>query len=142
MNADWLAPFYQGIEYLAFGRALEHCRFFPHSDLPLASGQVLILGEGDGRFLARFLRRHPVVQVDVIDLSAKMLLLAENRISPMDRARVRFLRADATEWSSGGKHYDLIVTQFFFDCLSAGQTRQLIPPARDSSDAPRELDCC
>ena len=55
MNADPIASSYRWLEYAAFGLALEHARFdfLSHA---AAARRVLILGEGDGRFLARLLR--------------------------------------------------------------------------------------
>ena len=54
MNADRIASGYRWLEYAAFGLALEQARF---DFLSRAAGarRVLILGEGDGRFLARLL---------------------------------------------------------------------------------------
>ena len=55
MNADPIASSYRWLEYAAFGLALENARFdfLSHA---AAARRVLILGEGDGRFLARLLR--------------------------------------------------------------------------------------
>ena len=51
---------------------------------------VLILGDGDGRFTAEFVKRNPVAVVDSVDLSRRMLELAEGRIGM--RGNVRFRR--------------------------------------------------
>lgn len=126
MNADRIAGMYRWIEYAAFGRTLERCRFAALSDIADCR-QVLILGEGDGRFLTRLLAVNPAARIDVIDRSEKMLALAEGRIPSEDRGRVNFLVRDATEWHGEGKAYDLIVTQFFLDCLSPDQAARLIP---------------
>ena len=54
MNADAIAGYYRWIEYAAFGPTLEYARF---DFLRYAANarRVLILGEGDGRFLERLL---------------------------------------------------------------------------------------
>ena len=52
MNADRIARSYRWLEYAAFGVALERARF-DFLRCAAEARRVLILGEGDGRFLAR-----------------------------------------------------------------------------------------
>ncbi|MFN7934793.1 MAG: class I SAM-dependent methyltransferase [Bryobacteraceae bacterium] len=121
MNADPLAPIYRWLEYAAFGRLLETCRFFFLPELRLAR-RVLILGEGDGRFLARFLQSNPTATVDVIEQSPKMIALARARLSAPDLARVTFHSSNQIPPHA----YDTIVTHFFLDCLSPAEASRLI----------------
>ena len=105
------------------GRALERCRLTFLPDIG-DTWRVLMLGEGDGRFLAAFLRSNPRAVVDCVDLSARMLELAGQRAGE-GAGRVRFHHADAREWPlPTGVKYDLIVTHFFLDCFT---TEQLAP---------------
>jgi ubiquinone/menaquinone biosynthesis C-methylase UbiE len=79
-----------------------------------------VCGGGDGRFLARLLHLNPAVQVDFVDLSPRMIDLAERRAAGMGhaaRARVRFYVGDIREFEPRGEGYDLIVTHFFLDCF-------------------------
>lgn len=128
MNADPIARAYRWVEYLAFGRALERCRF---SLLPAAQGarRVLILGEGDGRFLGRILSGNPTATVDVVESSAAMIKIAESRISAADRARVRFVRRDAVHSAMPGSDYDVVVTNFFLDCLDESDAATVVNAA-------------
>ncbi|MBS1826842.1 MAG: class I SAM-dependent methyltransferase [Acidobacteria bacterium] len=126
MNADPLAPVYRWVEYAAFGRLLETCRFFFLPELRQAR-RALILGEGDGRFLARFLACNPTATVDVVEQSPKMIALARARIRPADTARVAFHRRIPAQT------YDLIVTHFFLDCLSAAEAQEIIAEAAAAS---------
>jgi len=57
MNCDGIARWYRALEYLVFGRALERRRFEYLNDMADAR-HVLILGDGDGRFTAEFVRRN------------------------------------------------------------------------------------
>jgi len=123
MNADRIAPLYRGIEYAAFGRALEQARFH-YIDRLSTARKILILGEGDGRFLARLLEVNPSVEAHVVDLSHKMLTLARER--SQSPARVHFIQANALDLPLRGQLYDAFVTNFFLDCLSPDEAASLI----------------
>ena len=119
MNADRIAKVYRWIEYAVFGRELERCRT-DHLTATKDARRVLILGEGDGRFLAALLRVNPTAFVDVVDASGEMLRLAARRIGGNER--VRFWQD--TENLRGP--YDLIVTNFFLDCLTETEAAECI----------------
>lgn len=119
MNADRIAKVYRWIEYAVFGRELERCRT-DHLAAAVQARRVLILGEGDGRFLAALLRVNPHASVDVVDASREMLRLAARRIGRNERVR---FRQDAEDLAGP---YDLIVTNFFLDCLTEPEAAQLI----------------
>src|SRR5580704_9374486 len=78
MKIGRLARWYRWVEYAAFGRALERCRFANLTLLERAQ-RVLILGEGDGRTLARLLAVAPAARFEVIELSSEMIALAKAR---------------------------------------------------------------
>lgn len=128
MNADPLAPIYRWIEYAAFGRLLETCRFVFLPKLHQAR-RVLILGEGDGRFLARFLQSNPTATIDVVEQSPMMVAIARSRLSTAALHRVAFHQQLPAET------YDLIVTHFFLDCLSPAEASALIQNIGASPDA-------
>lgn len=125
MNADPIAAFYRWIEYAAFGKALERRRFAFLSRAAHAR-RVLILGEGDGRFLVRFLAVNDAAQVDVVEASAAMLALARGRLPAPAARRVRFHHQDALNAPLPADSYDLIVTHFFLDCFAADDAARLI----------------
>ena len=128
MNCDRIARWYRWLEYAGFGRALERRReeFLP--DLQ-AARRALVLGDGDGRFLAALMRRNRTVHADAVDSSMRMLDLARDRIAeigPHALERTRFHHADACEWPlPAHEGYDLIVTHFFLDCLDDAQVDAL-----------------
>jgi ubiquinone/menaquinone biosynthesis C-methylase UbiE len=125
MNAGRLAGIYRWLEYAAFGRLLEGCRF---AYLPrmTPARRVLILGEGDGRFLARFLATNCHAHVDVVESSPQMIAMARSRLSGSDAPRVRFLAQDARAFHAPPSAYDLVVVHFLFDCLDEDEVRRLI----------------
>lgn len=134
MNCDWLAPHYHWIERAAFGGNLQRCRLGLLADvtrrLP-AQAKVLILGEGDGRFLARSGPHWPDAQIDLIDNSPRMLQLAQRRLERQPAKHcpaVHFLAIDARQWarSKPDTDYDLIITHFFLDCFAGEELAELI----------------
>jgi len=122
---DGLASVYVWLERLAFGRDLESARFC-HFDQLQGCHRVLVLGEGDGRFLAQLVRRFPAMRIECLDASSAMLAKAEGRLSAEDRARVNFRQEDALLAQFGKDEYDAVVTLFFLDCFSAEEVAELI----------------
>ena len=134
MNADHIARLYSSLEYTAFGNALQRRRV---AFLPEVAGarRVLVLGDGDGRFLEQLVRRNTQAHVDYVDLSGRMLELARARGGI---ERVTYHQADALEIALPESTYDLIATHFFLDCLDkAGAERLAERVARAAS--PRAL---
>ncbi len=116
MNADPIAAGYRWLEYAAFGLALEKARF----DFLAQAGEarcVLILGEGDGRFLARLLQYNRRANVTVIESSVRMIQLARKRVPSREHARVQFHRMDAAAEPLPPGPFDLAVSHFFLDTL-------------------------
>lgn len=130
---DHLAGVYRSLEYLAFGSTLEHARnaFLGDSPRELEGAErMLILGEGDGRFLVELVRRYPGVRVDCIDESRAMLARAERRLQtlgPEAGASVRFLRGDVRSLTLPGAGYNVLVTHFFLDCFTVATLQALLP---------------
>ena len=133
MNCDPLARWYRWLEYAGFGRALERRRwqFLPRL---VHARKVLVLGEGDGRFLAALAQSNPTAEVDYIDASPAMLALARERTrvaggeAAGEVARVRFHCGDALAWlrsrPPGG--YDALCAHFFLDCFTQEQLEPLV----------------
>src|SRR3984957_8382186 len=125
MNADRIASSYRWLEYAAFGLALEQARydFLSHA---AAARRVLILGEGDGRFLARLLRCNRNTSVAVVESSGRMIQLARSRAAPGDRSRVEFHQIDAVAHPLPSGPFDCVVSHFFLDILSCSDAEALI----------------
>jgi ubiquinone/menaquinone biosynthesis C-methylase UbiE len=127
VNFDRVARAYRWLEYLSFGPWLARCRSAPMMHLGGAR-HALLLGDGDGRFLAHLLQAWPALTADVVDSSSTMLRLLDRRIrrvGPQDHQRIRLHHADALQWNPPGQ-YDLIVCHFFLDCFFPGQLEQLL----------------
>jgi SAM-dependent methyltransferase len=126
-NFDHIAKPYRWLEYLTLGKALENCRnhYLPHL---LNRRRALVLGDGDGRFLARLLTQNPDLQTDAIDTSATMLQLLRKRCEAASPNAVTNLRTHQTNALTFPLEdsYDLVVTHFFLDCLTQPELNTLI----------------
>lgn len=139
MNCNDIARWYRWLEYIGFGGALERRRFAfltnvadLERDLQRGAQRVLVLGEGDGRFLAKFVKpcksdrnraKNACLSVDYVDLSANMLELARGRAGT---DCVTYHHADALTIPLPAAHYDLVVTHFFLDCLDEDDAAALV----------------
>jgi ubiquinone/menaquinone biosynthesis C-methylase UbiE len=131
-NCDRLAPYYRLLESITFGRAFQNarCAFLPEVT---TARRALLCGDGDGRFLARLLQTNSTVTVDFVDLSAKMIELARQRVArlgPTYLERLRFFHQDVTEFSppatASSAGYDLLATHFFLDCFAQQEIVQVV----------------
>jgi ubiquinone/menaquinone biosynthesis C-methylase UbiE len=121
VNFDSVARPYRWLEYLSFGPCLERCRCAQLAHLTNPR-RALLLGDGDGRFLARLLAAYPNLTADVVDSSPAMLRILARRIGR--KTGICLHHADALKWAPSGS-YDLIVSHFFLDCFFAYQLEQL-----------------
>jgi ubiquinone/menaquinone biosynthesis C-methylase UbiE len=119
LNCDRIAPWYRWLEYAAFGGALRKRREAFLFELGNPQ-KVLVLGDGDGRFLQVFTALYPQARVDAVDASARMIELASARAPS-----VTFHLADAREFPFD-QEYDLAVAHFFFDCFDDQELAQLL----------------
>jgi ubiquinone/menaquinone biosynthesis C-methylase UbiE len=117
LNFDPLARPYRWLEYVTFGRALERCRFHFLPQLETAR-RALVIGDGDGRFLARLLDANRDMEADVVDISASMLQILQKKLSNQAKKRIKIYQSDARIFDFPHSDYDLIATHFFLDCLS------------------------
>ncbi|MBP6717208.1 MAG: class I SAM-dependent methyltransferase, partial [Acidobacteria bacterium] len=111
-----MARIYHALELAAFGRTLQRART-AFLDRITAGSRVLILGDGDGRFLRALLDTVPGCTVHCVDGSAHMLSLAAARLTAEERTRVTCEHADARQYDPGPRPFDAIVTLFFLDCF-------------------------
>jgi len=127
MSFDVLAPHYRWMEVVLAGQKLQRCRT-AFLDRVTNAKQVLILGEGNGRFLLECRRKLPNAKITSVDASARMLALARRRLAGqgIGCGNIEFIHADALAWIPPEVGYDLIVTHFFLDCFRPDQLESLI----------------
>ena len=92
----------------------------------VGASKALLLGDGDGRFLAALLRASPALQAVAVDSSPLMLRLLARRCH-FARMRVKTICALVNDLplSPDLARFDLIVTHFFLDCLSQAEAERL-----------------
>ena len=125
-NFDRVARLYRWAEYLCYGSLLQRVRTTWLEEFGDAR-QVFVLGDGDGRFLARLLERYPRPYVVAVDTSAAMLRLLRERCvacAPSTRFRLTTQQASALDLSPP-EGTDLVVSHFFLDCLTAQELAKL-----------------
>jgi ubiquinone/menaquinone biosynthesis C-methylase UbiE len=126
-NFNHIARPYRWLEYLTLGKALENCRTHYLPQL-LDRRNALVLGDGDGRFLAQLLKCNPHLHADAIDTSTTMLQLLRQRCEAESTnvdAHLRIHHANALTFPLEAV-YDLVVTHFFLDCLTQPEVESLI----------------
>jgi SAM-dependent methyltransferase len=126
-NFNPIARPYRWLEYLILGRSLERCRTHYLPQL-LDCRRALVLGDGDGRFLAQLLMQNPRLRADAVDTSATMLQLLRQRCeaaAPNAAARLHTHNANALTFPLEDS-YDLIITHFFLDCFTQPELESLI----------------
>jgi ubiquinone/menaquinone biosynthesis C-methylase UbiE len=127
MSFDVLAPHYRWMEFVSAGEKLQRCRS-AFLERVADAKRILILGDGNGRFLLECRRRLPQAKITSVDASARMLSLAQRRLvkNNVDPGRIDFVCTDALTWTPSERDFDLIVTHFFLDCFRREQLEALI----------------
>jgi len=110
---DRVAWIYRWAEYVSLGPLLQRTRTHFLSQLS-DRRSALVLGDGDGRFLAQLFRQNPEIHALAVDTSEAMLGLLRGRCPA---ARLQTLRCSALDVTPSADT-DLIVTHFFLDCLT------------------------
>lgn len=127
MSFDPLARHYRWLEWVLAGNKLQRCRTAFLGQVEGAQN-VLLAGEGSGRFLVECRRQLPAARITVLDASGRMLAVARNHLQRcgLKPEGVQFVHADALTWNPEPQVYDLVATHFFLDCFPAQQLGQTV----------------
>ena len=129
MSFDVLAPHYRWMEALLAQEKLQRCRLaFLDTVAATRPQNILIVGQGPGRFLVECRRRLPWARIQCVDSSEGMLSVARKRLerAGLDSKNVSFVHCDVLEWDAPAGSADLLVTHFFLDCFRADQLQQVV----------------
>ena len=123
---DSVAAIYPLLEWLSYGNELARARraFF---EQVVSARNILLVGEGNGRFLQECLLHAPQSSITVVDLSSRMLASARRSASrSAASAGLKLIHADFLSWRGRPGTFDLIVTHFFLDLFSPLNQRRVI----------------
>ena len=126
-NFDLVANFYPLLEQLVFGSTLNQARGFFSREIG-AGKEVLLIGEGNGRFLCEMMKQtSSACSFTVVDSSARMLAAARRRIAPITSNRsVEWICAEFLKWQAPRVLYDRVVTHFFLDLFRPDGICQIV----------------
>jgi SAM-dependent methyltransferase len=90
--------------------------------------EVLVLGEGPGRFLGEWLARSPNSTVTCIEESPAMIRECRRNLArlQLDARRVGFVRTDVLKWEPPAARYDLAVAHCFLDCFAPRELAEVV----------------
>jgi ubiquinone/menaquinone biosynthesis C-methylase UbiE len=133
MSFDLLAPYYRWMERVLAGAKVQRCRLANLKSIR-EPGKVLLLGEGNGRFLKELLVEYPQAQITCVEMSGGMIAQAKAALqdAQCETCRVEWVQANVIEWSGGRGVYDLAVTNFFLDCFSEEELGRVIERIGDA----------
>jgi ubiquinone/menaquinone biosynthesis C-methylase UbiE len=128
MSFDTLAPIYRLLESIFAGRKMQRCRVLFLDRIPEPKN-ILMAGEGPGRFLIPCRIRFPKAQITLVDGSAGMIAQARQSLTKagLESRDTQFVHADIFDWAPPVGNFDLIVTHFFLDCFHEDQLDALVP---------------
>ena len=123
---DLIASFYPLLEQTVFASTLSQARRIFMTQVR-AGNHILLIGEGNGRFLFEALKQTTADSFTVVDSSARMLAAAARRIAAVDLCpHVELIHADILEWQSPASSYDRVVTHFFLDQFRPDRIRRVV----------------
>ena len=85
--------------------------------------RAFVVGDGDGRFLGRLVEQNREASIHYLDLSARMLDLARDRVAG---AKVDFQQGDVLTAPLPQVRFDLIVTNFLLDCFDHEDMQRVV----------------
>jgi ubiquinone/menaquinone biosynthesis C-methylase UbiE len=125
-NFDFVAPFYPLLEQVVFGSTLSRSRRFFIAQVTQGNN-VLLVGEGNGRFLFETVMQTSTAAFTVVDSSTRMLSAAARRVARIERCpKIEFFHADILGWQPPLARYDRIVTHFVLDLYRPYSMRRII----------------
>jgi ubiquinone/menaquinone biosynthesis C-methylase UbiE len=111
-NYDTVAPFYDSLARLIFGKAIERAQLFLLQGIP-AGSHLLIVGGGTGWILEAISQVHASgLTITFVEISAKMLRLSQKR--KVGANKVLFVQ-QAIQDVTFNTSFDVIITPFLFD---------------------------
>jgi tRNA (cmo5U34)-methyltransferase len=112
-NFDSVALFYDQLVKLVFGSKLYDAQVALFKDLPKESS-VLVIGGGTGVFLHQFIKETLPKSIDYVEVSARMLEIAQKKRLDSNYVNIRFIHGDEQHQTLLGE-YDIVILPFVLD---------------------------
>lgn len=113
---DTIASIYDVLARVFMGKSITASQQFLLKQIPANAGRMLIAGGGTGWVLEEIAALHKQpLQIDYVDISAKMIALAAKRNS--GNHKVNFIQS-SVEQNLGNQVYDVVMTPFLLDNFS------------------------
>lgn len=120
---DWIAPHYDVISRVVFGKTTYDSQVWPLPSIRQGS-VVLVLGGGSGRILPVLMRVNPSCTVWFVEASSKMLARAAAVMPPEERKNITFIHG--TEKAIPPQlAFDAIITNFLLDVYPNDEAQTL-----------------
>jgi tRNA (cmo5U34)-methyltransferase len=119
---DTIAPFYDQLARLVFGRAMRQSQLFFLNRLQECKS-VLVIGGGTGWWVNDLIALSPETKITFIEASAKMIELAKRQMEP--GSNVHFIHGALEEISLKEKH-DAVVLFYFLDIYDSNSLPRII----------------
>ncbi|MGB3850181.1 MAG: class I SAM-dependent methyltransferase [Tunicatimonas sp.] len=116
MSFDWIAPYYDWLTRLVFGRSIRRAQRHFLGQIP-PGARVLVVGGGTGWLLVDLLKRPAVTHVTYLEASAVMLRLAQQKVQCLPTppsATVHWVHGNERSLPPSGR-YDVLITNFVLD---------------------------
>ena len=118
-----LAPIYDGVVFLFFGKAFSRLQQQLFSDLASAE-KCLIIGGGSGEVLKNAIHQNLASEYYYAELSDRMIEKTKTRISRLNHPSSIEFSNDWTTWKE--QSFDVIILPFVLDCYSETELQSLI----------------
>ncbi len=116
MSFDWVAPYYDRLARLVFGRSIQRAQRHFLDQIP-PGARVLLVGGGTGWLLPCLLEKPEVAHITYLEASAAMLALAQQKANPLlapTAATIRWVHGNEQNLPSDNR-YDVLITNFVLD---------------------------
>ena len=116
-NFNFVAPFYDDLVQLVFGRTLYQASIHDLARIP-ANSKILVLGGGTGKLLTYLRESH----VAYVEKAGKMIDKARER---KGIGTVDFIRDDFLSWQTD-QQFDVVICPFFLDVFTLKNLEQVL----------------
>ncbi len=122
-----VAPIYEFLLTLVFFKSVRRMEKSLVSHLSL-SRNILIPGEGNGRFLNYLARKVNFQRCDVVEISKRMIEISRTyckNLTQQQRDKIQYFETDIYQFQSKNK-YDTLITNYFLDLFSPEDLVKLV----------------